>query len=57
VTHHRLTSGCVVPQIRDGELCQESLLADILTELQEENEEADKKQLKADIALCATKSK
>lgn len=45
------------PQIKDGGLYQESVLADMLTELKEENVEADEKQLKADIASCATKSK
>jgi hypothetical protein len=55
--HHKLTSGCDVPQIKDGVLCDDSVVADILTELTEENAIPDEKQLKADIALCATKSK
>jgi hypothetical protein len=55
--HRRFTYTCDVPQIKDGELDQEFVSADAATVLREESAEVDEKELKAHIALCATKSK
>jgi hypothetical protein len=55
--YDKLPYTCDVLQIKDGELDQEIVMQEILKELKEKNENAEKEKLKEAVKTCAEKSK